>query len=139
MKRFEELGDVGPHQDVDCADLAIDLHGQLNIGILDRFKRRMNKRFVEVKYEGLAALFTGTLGSKQVLVAKVHAAVLNLYKVVILDLGHLRLRLALRNLANELAELIVVELIMALIRILLLLLLHLLLLVLARILAALLP
>ena len=90
----------------------------------------MHKRFVEVEHQRFTALLIRSLRSKQVLVGEIHAAIL--HQVLMLDLlRHLRRGLALGDLADELAKLVVVELlVVALVRVLLLLL-HLLLLILA--------
>ena len=68
---FEELGDKGPHKNVDWLDFTIDFYRQNDISVLDRLKRRVHQSFVEVKHQGFTTGLRCSLWPQQVLILKV--------------------------------------------------------------------
>lgn len=68
---FEELGYEGSNQDVDRADLPVDLNWKHYICVFHGLKGRVDESLIEIEHKGLATSFRWPLRSKQVLVAKV--------------------------------------------------------------------
>ena len=71
MHVFEELCDEWTYENIDGANLTVNLHRKHNVGILYRLKRGMNQRLVKVQYESFTASFRGSLRPEKVLAGEV--------------------------------------------------------------------
>lgn len=101
---LQELLDSWSNKDVYLAYLTFDLNWQNNISVFYRLELRMDKGFIQVEDQGLAADVALSLWADQPLFVFVTFWFLQGLLLLLLDSLHVRSVGSLRDLANELRE-----------------------------------